>query len=123
MFATDSELTAHEIYDYYTARCSIEFLFRDAKQFTGLTECQARDAKALHFHFNVALATVNLAKIEELKQQSAPQPQVFSLASWKQRAFNEHLLDVIIRELALEPTRIKNHPQYEYLRTYGAIAA
>lgn len=123
LFATDCELTAQTIYEYYTARFQIEFLFRDAKQFAGLSDCQARDAQALHFHFNVALATVNVAKIEELKQQREPQPHVFSLASWKQRAFNEHLLDVIITELALEPTWVKNHPQYEYLRTYGAIAA
>jgi len=123
LFSTDCELSAHTIYDYYTQRFQIEFLFRDAKQFTGLNECQARDHAALDFHFNMALASVGATKIEALKEQSTPQPQVFSLASWKQRAFNEHLLDVVISKLALEPTVIKNHPQYDYLRTYGALAA
>lgn len=123
LFSTDCELSAQTIYDYYTLRFQIEFLFRDAKQFTGLNDCQARDQKALHFHFNIALAAVGVTKIEALREQSTPQPQLFSLASWKQRAFNEHLLDELISKLALEPTLIKNHPQYDYLRTYGAIAA
>ncbi len=123
LFSTDCELSAQTIYDYYTLRFQIEFLFRDAKQFTGLQDCQARAKETLHFHFNLALASVGVTKIEDLKEQGTPQPQVFSLASWKQRAFNEHLLEVVISKLALEPTLIKNHPQYDYLRTYGAIAA
>jgi hypothetical protein len=48
---------------------------------------------------------------------------VFSLSSWKQRYFNEQFLEVIISRLELEPQMIKNHPQFEYLRDYGAIAA
>jgi len=123
LFSTDCELSAQSIYDYYTQRFQIEFLFRDAKQFTGLTECQARDQAALDFHFNIALASVGVTKIEALTEQRTPQPQVFSLASWKHRAFNEHLLDEVISKLALEPTLIKSHPQYDYLRNYGAIAA
>lgn len=123
LFSTDCELSARTIYDYYTLRFQIEFLFRDAKQFTGLNDCQARDKETLHFHFNMALAAVGVTKIEALTEQETPQPQVFSLASWKQRAFNEHLLDAVISKLALEPTLIKNHPQYDYLRTYGALAA
>ena len=123
LFSTDCELSAQTIYDYYTLRFQIEFLFRDAKQFTGLQDCQSRTKETLHFHFNLALASVGVTKIEDLKEQSRPQRQVFSLASWKQRAFNEHLLDEVISKLALEPSLIKNHPQYEYLRTYGAIAA
>jgi hypothetical protein len=123
LFSTDCELSAQTIYDYYTLRFQIEFLFRDAKQFTGLQDCQSRAKETLHFHFNLALASVGVTKIEALKEQAMPQPQVFSLASRKQRAFNEHLLDEVISKLALEPSLIKNHPQYEYLRTYGAIAA
>jgi hypothetical protein len=33
------------------------------------------------------------------------------------------LLAVFIENLALDPMWIKNHPGYEDLRTYGAIAA
>ena len=48
---------------------------------------------------------------------------VFSMASIKQRAFNEHLLNLIISKLALDQTAVINHPQFEYLRNYAAIAA
>jgi hypothetical protein len=98
--STDCALAAQMIFAYYAARFSIEFLFRDAKQFTGLSDCQARDQKALHFHLNAALASVNLAKIEQIQQEGSATAQVFSLASYKQRAFNEHLLELFIAKLA-----------------------
>jgi IS4 transposase len=123
LFSTDTELSATDIYRFYKARFQLEFLFRDAKQFTGLVDCQARDEKALHFHFNAALSTVNLAKIEAQGLSRNNETIVFSLSSWKQRYFNEQFLELIISKLALEPEMIKNHPQYEYLRSYGAIAA
>jgi DDE superfamily endonuclease len=39
LFSTDIALSAKTIYRYYKARFQIEFLFRDAKQFTGLSDC------------------------------------------------------------------------------------
>jgi hypothetical protein len=88
----------------------------------GLQDCQPRDEAALHF--NAAMSAVNAVKIQAWHQhQQAYQsdPFVFSLASWKQRSFNEHLLETFISNLGLEPSWIKNHSCYEYLRNYGAI--
>ncbi len=48
-------IDASEILDFYKARFQIEFIFRDAKQFTGLTDCQACDFTKLDFHFNSQL--------------------------------------------------------------------
>ncbi len=121
--STDPELNGHKLLDLYAARFQIEFLFRDSKQFTGLSDCQARAEAALDFHFNAALATLNLARTEQLLEQTGESPQVFSMASWKQRQFNERLLDVFIEKLALEPSWVKKHPSYDELRSYGAIAA
>ena len=121
--STDLELDGHTLVEFYVARVQIEFLFRDSKQFTGLADCQSRAEAVLDFHFNAALATLNLARAEELRVQPDPLPHVFSMASWKQRQFNERLLDVFIENLALDPTWVKNHPGYDALRTYGAIAA
>jgi DDE superfamily endonuclease len=121
--STDLELDGHKLVEFYVARFQIEFLFRDSKQFTGLAGCQSRAKGVLDFHFNAALATLNLARAEELRAQTDLLPHVFSMASWKQRQFNERLLDVFIANLALDPTWVKNHPVYEELRTYGAIAA
>jgi len=120
---TDLALDGRKVVVFYGARFQIEFLFRDSKQFTGLTDCQSRAEAVLDFHFNAALATLNLARAEELLGSPAPSPQVFSMASWKQRQFNERLLDVFIENLALDPTWVKNQPCYDELRTYGAIAA
>ena len=113
--STDPELNGHKLLDLYAARFQIEFLFRDSKQFTGLSDCQARAEAALDFHFNAALATLNLARTEQLLEQTGESPQVFSMASWKQRQFNERLLDVFIEKLALEPSWVKKHPSYDEL--------
>jgi DDE superfamily endonuclease len=121
--STDLELDGRRVVELYGARFQIEFLFRDSKQFTGLTDCQTRAKAALDFHFNAALATLNLVRAEELLASPSHVPQVFSMASCKQQYFNEHLLDLFIESLALDPTWVKNHSEYDKLRTYGAIAA
>jgi hypothetical protein len=127
LFSTDIDLDAERILEYYKARFQIEFIFRDAKQFTGLGDAQTRDPKKLDFHFNASLTTLNLAKYEHqlcLQQTDAqPQSAPFSMSSYKRIAFNDHLLERFISQLALNPTLIKSHPNYENLRSYGIIAA
>ncbi len=123
LFSTDTELAAADILRFYKARFQIEFIFRDAKQFAGFSDCQARDKAALHFHFNASVTLVNVARLMAHAAHTTDEQMVFSMASIKQRAFNEHLLDLIISKLALEQSAVINHPQYEYLRNYAAIAA
>ena len=55
LFSTDIHLPPEQIVEYYQARFQIEFIFRDAKQFTGLSDCQARHLPRLDFHFNASL--------------------------------------------------------------------
>ncbi len=121
--STDLTIDGRKLVELYLARFQIEFLFRDSKQFTGLTACQSRAETVLDFHFNAALATLNLTRAEDLRTQTALGPQVFSMARWTQRHFNERLLDLFIDRFALDSTWIKNQPDYEELKTYGAIAA
>ncbi len=111
------------IYRFYKARFQIEFLFRDAKQFTGLSDCQARCKEALDFHFNATMTALNLIKLED--RQLAPDSDrcIISLLSWKIRKFNEHLLKRFSDMLELDFSSIKSIPAYETLRNYGAIAA
>jgi len=47
---TDAELDARLVVKYYQLRFQIEFIFRDAKQFMGLDNCQARDENKLDYH-------------------------------------------------------------------------
>jgi len=49
-------------------------------------------------------------------------PFVFSLATQKQIAFNEHFMAEISTKFGYELSCWKNHPAYEGLRTYGALA-
>ena len=121
--STDLALDGRKLVEVYGARFQTEFLFRDSKQCTGRSDCQARADAALDFHCNAALATLHLARTEHLIAQTGTSRQVFSMASWKQRQFNERLLDVFIEKLALEPSWVKTHSSYDELRSYGAIAA
>ena len=88
----------------YKLRFQIEFLFRDAKGCTGLGECEARDQRALTFHFNIALSAVNLAKLHLLKHHQPHKPFVFSLNRYIQAAFNHQLLATFLVNSALDPT-------------------
>lgn len=88
-----------------------------------MVACQARDQSALDFHFNAALSTLNVARAEAVLAHEGSQGLVFSMASRKQVAFNEQFIRIISEQLALDLTAIKNHPAYDNLRTYGAIAA
>ncbi len=74
-FSIDLGLPAWMIVKYYRLRHqspggSEEFLIRDAKQLTGLTDCQARsvnkiDRRATPYPINTALTAVYVAKVEE----------------------------------------------------------
>lgn len=122
-FSTDLNLKAQDIFNMYRSRFQIEFIFRDAKQFTGLTDCQARNKEALNFHFNASLTTLNLLKKQDRETCENSNSKVCSIASWKARYFNEHLLDRFISNLDLNPILIKNMPQYKELLNYGVISA
>jgi DDE superfamily endonuclease len=120
LFSTDVNLDALAIYRYYKARFQIEFLFRDAKQFTGLTDCQARSQAKLTFHFNASLSAVTLAKLEA-RQHNGNAALGLSMASLKRRAFNQHLIERISQHLAQGHSLEKSSPEYEELCNYGTI--
>jgi hypothetical protein len=120
LFSTDVDLDALRLYRYYKARFQIEFLFRDAKQFSGLSDCQGRSKAKLDFHFNASLSAVTFAKLEA-RHQSGNGNQAFSMASLKRRAFNQHLIDRICEHLANGQSLEKTSPDYEALCNYGII--
>ena len=121
LFSTDVDLEPQRLYRYYKARFQIEFLFRDAKQFAGLSDCQARSKAKLDFHFNASLSAVTFAKLEA-RHQTGHCGQAFSMARLKRRAFNQHLIDRICEHLANGQSLEKSSPDYETLCNYGIIA-
>ena len=138
LFSTDLTLTGVKIVDLYRLRFQIEFLFRDAKQFIGLTDCQARDEKALSFQFNTSLAAVNLAKLDLLAQRagatkpvasvatSSPQdPEadfVFSLRSYIYHSFNHQLLSRLLASLDLDLSCTKVNAAFNHALAFGNAA-
>jgi Transposase DDE domain len=123
LFSTDISISPESLYIYYKARFQIEFIFRDAKQFTGLCDCQSRQESSLDFHFNVSLCALNIAKLDQLPKQSEDDsaPVLFSMATYKRQALNRHLLERFISMLDLDLTLIKSHPNYESLLQYGSL--
>lgn len=120
---TDLDCAARELIEMYQGRFHLEFLFRDGKQFAGLSDCQARNAAALDFHCNAALATVSATRAAMAQVHEKDTPFVFSMASQKQVTFNELFMAEISTKLNQDFTCWKIHPAYEELRTYGALAA
>jgi hypothetical protein len=111
----------------YSLRFCVEFIYREAKQFTGLCDAQTRDAQRLDFYFNASLTALNLARYEAYSGHSqmdeTAQPISFSMSSYKRLAFNDHLLLRFISMLDLDSTLIKSHPNYEKLRSYGIVGS
>ena len=107
LFSTDMSLPADKLYRYYPARFQIEFLSRDAKQFTGLSDFQTRSDARIAFHVNASLTALNFLKREERHQTPDADDHVSSIASWKIRTFNEHQLERIISTLGFDLTSIK----------------
>ena len=123
LFSTDLELEGMLIYRYYKSRFQIEFLFRDAKQFTGLTECQARDEKKLSFHFNTSLTAVSLAKAVYYLPIEKSKRGAFSMASIKGFNANKIVVDRIFFNLDLDQTCRKLKEVYRKALFFGNLAA
>lgn len=123
LYSTDIELDAMKLIKYYQSRFQIEFLFRDAKQHTGLTHCQSPRKEAIHMQVNASLTALNLLKIEDRKEKQTNKATVISIASWKRRKFNQHLMDRLFEELELDRTSEKVTTIYDHYSNYGVIAS
>ena len=126
LFSTDTDCPVLDILRFYQARFQIEFLFRDAKQHTGLCDCQTTRQEKLDCHFNASLTALNLLRLEE-RQQNLDNGTVtrnaISIASCKIRKFNAHLLERFSCHLELDFTAIKSSQAFADLCSYGTIAA
>ncbi len=111
------------VVQYYQSRFQQEFLIRDAKQFTGLHDCQARSTAKRAFHWNTSLTAVNVAKVDHWLRLPAENRKAFSMATVKTLRHNQLLLDQLF-DLLPENTKLtKNHPKVIQLYQFGALAA
>ena len=122
LYSTDTTQAPIDVIDIYHTRFQIEFGFRDAKQFTGLENSQARSGEKLNFHFNTALTTVNIAKIMQLSNP-ATRENSFSMTTYKILFHNTLMLERFFRLFAINPNSIKNRQHVNELLYFGTMAA
>jgi hypothetical protein len=71
---------------------------------------------------NLPKAALNLLRLEDRQQTlEGSGRNVISIANWKTRKFNGHLLERFSCHLALDFTSIKSGPGFTAICNYGAI--
>ena len=101
--STNLDRDGLSIVQYYRARYQMEFVFRDAKQYTGLEHCQARDEEKLNYHFNASLTSVNIAKGIARKGVKKDEEINISISDIKIELSNRLLLDLFISNYGIDP--------------------
>jgi hypothetical protein len=121
--STDTKMDALQMCRYYGLRFQVEFLIRDAKQYTGLEDCQARSRQKLHTHFNVALTGVSLAKAAYWLTLPEQKRGSFSMADIKMWHMNQLITDRIFENLELELNSKKIKQLYHQCLNFGRLRA
>src|SRR5215210_1247822 len=123
LLSTDTKLEGAKIIRYYQLRFQIEFLIRDAKQYTGLEECQARSEIKLYNHFNMSLMSVSLMKFTCWASLVNKEDIPFSMRSIKTYFYNKFLTETIFSNLGLELNCNKIKKLYSQCLNIGSMAA
>ena len=123
LLSTDTELLGAKVIEYYQLRFQIEFLIRDAKQHTGLEECQARCEIKLYNHFNMSMMAVSLMKYRCWATLPDKSELPFSMRSIKTWFYNKYLTETIFSNLGLELNNNKLKRLYNQCLNIGAMAA
>ena len=116
-------MEALEILDTYRIMFQIEFLYRDGKQHTGLTDSPARSENKLNFHFNAALTAINIAKVTHWLSTPKEARKPFSMTSIKTMNHNRLPLQRFIDVFGVNAYSAKNRNYVNELIYYGTIAA
>ena len=117
-FSTDTSMSAKDIMDIYRSRFQIEYLYRDAKQFTGLTHCQSRKRESLDFAFNMSLSSINVARFF-----SRSCGMHLSVSNVKTLIHNADMIQRFIRMSGKRPHRLLNTNDFKELLFYGVSDA
>ena len=96
----------------------IEYLYRDAKQFTGLAHCQSRKKESLDFAFNMSLSSINLARA--FARSCGVH---LSVSNVKTLIHNADMIQRFIRMSGKRPHRLLNTNDFKELLYYGVSDA
>ena len=123
IISTNTEMDAITLCKYYGLRFQIEFLIRDAKQHSGLEDCQARDGQKLHNHFNIAMTVLSVAKAASYLSVPLEQRTSFSMADIKMWHMNQLITKRIFSNLALDLSCKKIKRIYNECLNFGRLRA
>lgn len=122
-FSSNTNRNAKLILTYYRARYQMEYIFRDAKQHTGLEHCQARSRNKLQFHFNASMTAVNLAKGIARNGIKKTESIPISVSNVKMELQNRNMIQRIFSIYGFNHKLIKINQGYRRLLSFGKIAA
>jgi len=122
-FTTDVDMDPTDVLLYYHSRFQIEFLYRDGKQHTGLTDSQARSENKLHFQFNASLTSINVAKAIHWLSIPKEKRGAFSMSDIKTMNHNILMLNRFFDVFGICPHSIKNQNYVKELILYGTMVA
>jgi len=117
-FSTDVNMQPRDIMDIYRTRFQIEFLIRDAKQFTGLCHCQSRKKEKLDFAFNCSLTAINVAREFARRHGDG-----LSVAGVKTLMHNAMMLELFFKKSGHKPNKLLNTNDFKELLYYGVADA
>lgn len=123
IMSTDVQMDGLLMCRYYGLRFQVEFLIRDAKQHTGLEDCQARSKDKLHTHFNVALTAVSVAKCAYWLPLPEEQRGSFSMADVKMLHMNALMTQRIFQNLDVDLSDKKIKQLYDHCLNFGRLRA
>ena len=86
-------------------------------------DCQSRKKEVIHTHINASFSALNILKFEDRREKGTQEEMVISMATWKRRKFNQHLIQRVFEQLGIDPKGKKVMQVYAELSSYGAIAA
>ncbi|MBA2761023.1 MAG: transposase [Segetibacter sp.] len=123
IIGTDTEMNVKTLCQYYGLRFQVEFLIRDAKQYTGLEDCQGRDEQKLYTHFNIAMTTVSIAKAAYHLSVPKEQRGSFSMADIKMWHMNQLITKRIFSNLDVDLSCEKIKRIYNQCLNFGRLRA
>lgn len=121
LFSTDLTLQAKELTKFYSLRFQIEFNFRDAKQYFGLSDFknikqqQVKNAVGLAFFMD----NISMILIEQAKKEW--DEEFVSIQDLKAYFRGEKYLNCILNTLEIDPKDILNQAEVQQILKIGAI--
>ena len=122
-YSTNINRNAKQILKYYQARYQMEFIFRDAKQYTGLEQFQGRSKNKLDFHFNASLTSISIGKGIARKEVEKDVSISTSLQDVQTELQNRNMLFRIFSIYRFDHKLIKTNKIYKQVLNFGKIAA